>query len=259
MNFIIFFKKGDNMKVNNRYFLQILLMTAWLTVAFAQTSFDLESGLVSNAMNDVGIPGDTGTRFSLTEDLSSDAQAFLRLRVSHTFGEKHTFSVLYAPLEVKASGRSDKTIDFAGVTFPANENLNAIYMFNSYRLTYRYDFIQTTANEFGMGLTAKIRDAKIALEGNGLSGEKTNVGFVPIINFRYRHYFSDKFSFLLEGDALAAPQGRAEDVLLAATYSINPKLSLKAGYRILEGGSDNDEVYGFALFNYAVLGATIKF
>jgi hypothetical protein len=29
---------------------------------------------------------------------------------------------------------------------------------------------------------------------------------------------------------------------------------LKAGYRLLEGGADNDEVYNFTLVNYATIG-----
>jgi hypothetical protein len=67
----------------------------------------------------------------------------------------------------------------------------------------------------------------------------------------------EKFGLLLEGDALAAPQGRAEDVLIAATYRASDRLGFKAGYRILEGGADNDEVYNFALFNYASAGLFI--
>jgi hypothetical protein len=65
-------------------------------------------------------------------------------------------------------------------------------------------------------------------------------------------------SFLLEGDALAAPQGRAEDVLVAAGYRLSDKISLKAGYRILEGGADNDEVYNFTLLSYAAVGIVIR-
>ena len=66
-----------------------------------------------------------------------------------------------------------------------------------------------------------------------------------------------KFGILLEGDALAAPPGRAEDVLFAAAYRVSDRVELKAGYRILEGGSDNDEVYTFSLFNYASVGIFI--
>jgi hypothetical protein len=111
--------------------------------------------------------------------------------------------------------------------------------------------------EFGLGFTAKIRDAKIAMSSTGLESEKVNVGFVPIINFRVLWKPYEKFGVLLEGDALAAPQGRAEDISIAATYRLSDSFGLKAGYRILEGGADNDEVYNFALFNYALVGLYI--
>jgi len=69
----------------------------------------------------------------------------------------------------------------------------------------------------------------------------------------------DKFGLLLDGDALAAPQGRAEDILLAATYKFSDNVVIRAGYRILEGGADNDEAYNFSLFNYASFGIAYAF
>jgi hypothetical protein len=124
-------------------------------------------------------------------------------------------------------------------------------------LTYRYGIVIKPKFEFGLGLTAKIRDAEISLASAGLQSEKVNVGFVPIVNFRMLWKPDEKFGILLEGDALAAPQGRAEDVLFAAKYRVSDRFGLKAGYRILEGGSDNDEVYTFSLFNYASVGIFI--
>jgi len=167
-------------------------------------------------------------------------------------------SVLYAPLTVKSDGSINRDLSFEGVVFPANTSLAGSYKFNSYRLTYRYDIVEKPRFEFGLGFTAKIRDAEISLKSAGLYSEKTNVGFVPIINFRLEWMAADKLSLLLEGDALAAPQGRAEDVLVAALYRFSDKVGLKAGYRLLEGGADNDEVYNFALFHYAAIGVIIK-
>ena len=63
---------------------------------------------------------------------------------------------------------------------------------------------------------------------------------------------------LFDADALAAPQGRAEDVLLAATWALREGLFVYAGYRTLEGGADNDEVYTFAWFHYAVAGVHLR-
>jgi len=226
--------------------------------AKAQIIIDVESGAVMAGYNDVRIPGDEGTLFSLTDDLNAKQTVFIRLRASYTIKSRHTISVLYAPLTLKSDGSATFPINFEGTTFNANTPLDASYTFNSYRITYRYDFVKNPKFEFGLGFTAKIRDAEISLKGGGLSAEKTNVGFIPILNFRLNWIMNEKFGILFEGDALAAPQGRAEDVLLAATYKISRKIALKAGYRILEGGADNDEVYNFSLFNYAVMGFSIS-
>ena len=179
--------------------------------------------------------------------------------MNYTIKSRHTISLLYAPLETKSKGSVTKDILFEGVVFSANTELTGTYKFNSYRLTYRYDIVQKRRFEFGLGLTAKIRDAKIALSSAGLESEKANLGFVPIINFRLLWNIDNKFGILLDGDALAAPQGRAEDVLIAATYKLSDNLRVRAGYRILEGGADNDVVYNFALFHYASVGLSYTF
>ena len=231
----------------------------WESSIKAQGLIDLESGLVFTGYNDVRIPGDSGTLFSLKDDLKTKTKIFYRLRVSYIIKSRHTLSLLYAPLETKSTGSVAHDILFEEVLFPANTTLAGTYKFNSYRLTYRYDFVQKPRFEFGLGFTAKIRDAKISLSSTDLYSEKTNVGFVPIINFRLLWKIDEKFGLLLNGDALAAPQGRAEDVLIAATYKFNDNFGFRAGYRILEGGADNDEVYNFALFHYASVGISYTF
>jgi len=225
----------------------------------AQANIDIESGAVFTGYNKVRIPGNTGTLFSLKNDLKPEPNAFIRIRAGYTINSRHTISLLYAPLIVKSNGSTNKQINFEGVTFPSNTALDASYKFNSYRITYRYDIVKKAKIEFGLGFTAKIRDAEIALRSQGLAASKKNVGFVPIINFRLNWKMNDKVGILLEGDALAAPQGRAEDVLLAGTYKLSDQFLFRLGYRILEGGAANDEVYNFTLFHYASAGVTYTF
>ena len=223
----------------------------------AQASIDVETGVVSTGYNDVRIPGDEGTFFSLKDDLSANSKIYYRIRVGYTIKSRHTLSVLFAPLTTTSDGSIPYDVNFSGTVFPANTELDASYKFNSYRFTYRYDIVKKPKIDFGLGFTAKIRDASIGLESADMKAEKTNVGFVPIINFRLHWRFAENFGLLLEGDALAAKQGRAEDILIAATYKFSDHFVLRAGYRILEGGADNDEVYNFALFHYGAVGLTI--
>lgn len=225
----------------------------------AQAFIDVESGALFSGYNDVRIPGDGGTKISLSSDLEVDPSFFYRFRAGYTINSKHTISVLYAPLKVKPSGSVDFPVEFEGQLFPANTLFDASYKFNSYRITYRYDFIMNPKFQFGLGLTGKIRDAEIELVSDNLTATKKNVGFVPLINFRLNWQYDEKFGLLFQGDALAAKQGRAEDVMLAGTYKFSDELAMRLGYRILEGGADNDEVYNFSLFHYASLGVTYTF
>ena len=104
-----------------------------------------------------------------------------------------------------------------------------------------------------------MRDAAITVEGGGQRAEKINKGFVPLINFLVDWRFAPPWSFHIDGDALAGPQGRAEDVLIAMRYDFSASTTAFAGYRILEGGADNDDVYTFSLFQYAVVGIEFRF
>jgi hypothetical protein len=238
----------------------IYVLTAFAaapTGVVAQWALDLETGRVSSGYNDVRIPGKGGTRFSLSEDLTIAPSAFFRARISFAFG-KHTLSLLAAPLSLKAAGSFDKPVSFMGNDFPSGTPTTGTFRFDSYRLTYRYALVQGPRFEAGLGLTAKIRDAAIGLASGSLSAEKTNVGFVPILNFRFCWKASTKVRILLEGDALAAPQGRAEDVFAGILFAVHNRLELKAGYRLLEGGADNDVVYNFALLHYWATGFAWK-
>ena len=220
---------------------------------------DFETGGVTTGYNDVRIPNETGTLFSLTDDLSTNSKAFWRVRAEVRLAPKHIVSVLAAPLTLHASGVVDRPITFLDEVFPADIPLKATYQFNSYRVTYRYEFVQGEKWKFGVGFTGKIRDAITRVEGGGKSVTKTNVGFVPLLNFRLERVLSSRASLLLEGDAAAAPQGRAEDILAALQIALNKYASLKVGYRLLEGGADVDEVYTFTALHYGVVGLTVRF
>jgi len=143
--------------------LLIVLIIYGLTEVRSQVFLDVESGVVFLGYNDVRIPGDQGTLFSLTEELDASPKVFYRVRAGYTFGTRHNLSVLYAPLEVKSDGSLTLDLAFEGVIFPANTPLEGTYKFNSYRLTYRYDIVERPEFEFGPGFTAKIRDAKVAI------------------------------------------------------------------------------------------------
>jgi hypothetical protein len=245
-----------------RVIVSTLALLLWLaSQAEAQSRFtvDFETGAAVSGYNDVRIPGDTGTLFSLTDDLQSDTALFWRLCATIQVAQKHGISLLAAPLRINASGTFDRPVFFVDTVFPAGTPVTGRYVFDSYRVTYRYEVVQGSEWRVGIGVTGKIRNALTRLTSASADAEKTNVGFVPLVNFKIERALGTRVWLTIEGDALAAPQGRAEDVFVGVVVPVNRRLSVKAGYRFLEGGADVDEVYTFALVHYAAIGAIVHF
>ncbi len=218
---------------------------------------DVEMGFVWASRNDVAIPGTSGTRLSLVNDLVPDEAPYARTRVGATFGDRHAVFVTWAPVRLEASGVLRRDVRFRDVNFAAGSRVHARFVFDSYRATYRYGLLRSERLDLDVGGTAFVRDAVISLQGASFA-EKTNVGFVPLLSFRAAWRFARPFSLVVDGDALAAPQGRAEDVLIAVDAELRPGVAVRAGYRVIEGGVDNATVYNFALLNHLGLGLSVR-
>lgn len=227
-----------------------------ITPSKAQWTIDAESGLAFLGYNDIRIPNQTGTLFSFKNDFDVEGAVIpFRVRVGYTWNERNHLFGLIAPLFVNYTGTPDRAIDFQSSTFAAEENLKGFYKFNSYRLTYRRDFVVDGPWTVGAGFTAKIRDASVQLDNEmGTADRKDDVGFVPLLHLYTEYMLENRTRFYLEADGLAGGPGRAFDVFLGTRIPLTQKTDIKAGYRILEGGANVDEVYNFTLVQFAVFG-----
>lgn len=224
----------------------------------AQFSFDIEGNYIASIRyNEVRIPSNGGSFFDLSKDLSPSTQFTFRLRASYTLNKKHVISALYAPLTIKSSGSVDRPIVYSDQRFDENTPLQAVYKFNSYRLTYRYLFVRKTNLILGAGLTAKVRDANIILKDGIKSADYPDLGIVPLVNFYFLWSPIKDWMLIVEGDALATGQGRAEDIFGGIGYAVTEGFTIKGGYRLLEGGANVTRNYNFTWVNYASLGVLI--
>lgn len=234
-----------------------LLILATPNKSRADSYLQIEGAAAWQSLNKAGIPGDTGTRFDLVDFTRGPVPSY-RVYAGHRW-DQHEIRALYAPLNLEFNGTFSGPVDYQGTTFAANTATVAGYKFNSYRLTYAY-FLEASGNlEWAVGFTAKIRDAEIRLTQGAQTATKQNVGFVPLLHARANYKMNETFSFNFDFDGLAAPQGRAFDILFAAEYAKNDQLKGYLGYRTVEGGADNKEVYNFAWFHYLAAGFKSSF
>lgn len=175
----------DDMKTSIYFILFLIIALISSHLIQAQARIDIESGLVATGYNNVRIPGDQGTDFSMKDDLVPETSFFYRLSAGYTINSRHTISVLYAPLEIKSEGSVPFDLFFEGKEFSSDTDLEGTYMFNSYRLTYRYELVKKPGLEFGFGFTAKIRDAKIAISSPTEYSEKPMLVLYPSLTSGY--------------------------------------------------------------------------
>jgi hypothetical protein len=218
---------------------------------------DFESGVAWAGYNDVRVPNPGGTRFSLTDDLETSAAPYFRVRAGATLG-RHVLFAFFTPLRLDARGTLPADVSFGGVTFAAGAPVLARYRFDSPRVTWRYRLLRGERLEAEVGLTAKIREAAIVVQG-GARAQTTDTGFVPLVAFRLAWSFSRDLALVLDGDAIAGlGPGRAEDVGAALEVRVRDGVRARIGYRIVEGGADVDQVYNFALVNHLGAGITVR-
>ena len=217
--------------------------------ANAQTFVNLESGALFTVINDIR-SGTNGTLFSLKNDFKTPVSPFLRLRAGCILNEKNHFSLLYAPLKIMKTGTLEKDILFDRKIFKANLPIEAVYKFNSYRFTYNRRIINKDNFKFGLGLSAKIRDAGFSLQNTEQLSGNFSIGFVPLINLLANWNISQKMGVDFFGEGLAASKGRAIDISLAGRYNFTKNLQGNIGYRLLEGGANGTYRYNFIQLHF---------
>ena len=242
-------------------FVVLVLAAASANAQPSRFALELEAGPVWQSYNDLEIPNDgTATRFSL-KDLAGTGPWFAgRAYLTWNINDRHGLRALAAPLTISETGTPADPVSFAGADYQAGTPVDATYKFNSWRLGYRYTFGGGGDRwTWRLGFTAKIRDAKIALKQGGTTSRKTDLGFVPLLHVSTDWRFAGRWFLLLDIEALAGGPGRAEDASLKISRELSPQLSLAAGYRMVEGGADVEEVYSFAWLHFGVVSATWRF
>jgi hypothetical protein len=233
-------------------------------VATAESSppspaFTVEVGAAWQLRNTAQVSNEPpNTRFKI-DDLTGDGPFPAgRLVLDWPLNDKHRLRFLIAPLGIEETGTAAKTIVFEDTAF-APGPIKVEYRFDSYRASYRYVFYDRARWTWSGGGTLNVRDAEIRLQQGALKRSKKNTGVVPLLALEGQWRFAPGWYGLFDFEGLAAPQGRAIDAALKVGYEATPNITIAGGYRFLDGGADNDELYTFARFDSVVLGLTWSF
>lgn len=236
------------MKVLLLLLANILVFSSMSAPGWAGSRLHTEFGLLENSFNQVRIPGDEGTRFNMRK--SFETSQYFRLDYKKAFDNGQGIRLLYAPLKLNGDHVYGQDIHFNGKVFNRDQKTKTLYQFNSYRVSYFYEWRKEENWTVNLGVTGKIRDANIELKQGTTKTSRYDLGFVPLFYLWSEYWIDQDTKLTFDFDGLAAPQGRAFDLALMAGHRLSSSVIANLGYRMLEGGVDNDKVYNFSQFNF---------
>jgi hypothetical protein len=242
--------------------LTVAMATSGLVVADDQSAFvlEMEAGSTWQTSNDVQVPNTLeGTRFSLKDFAGKGPWLTGRIYFTWNISPRNGVRLLLAPFSYTETGIFDEPVGFAGASYLPEIPTEATYQFNSWRLTYRYKLKDGDRWKLWVGGSLKVRDAKIELRQGDTTSKDTDLGLVPLVYFAADYRLAQRWRVLFDFDGLAGGPGRAIDLSLKLRYDVNVHWAVTAGYRMLEGGVDIDDVYNFAWFNSAVVSGIYRF
>lgn len=244
--------------------LAAVVATGLPALALAQSGprnlLEIEGVSATQVRNSASVPNDaSGARFSVRGLAGDGPVTGVRVIYTRTLTPTQELVLLYAPLSISGTGVLPGATPFQGTTFAGGTATAVDYEFNSYRATWRYALVDGPEWTFKLGATAKIRDARIALSQGGVSAEKSNTGFVPLLHAYAERRLGERWTLVGDVDALAGGPGRAIDAGLRVRWQLTPTWSVQGGWRILDGGVDTREQFNFARFTSWTLGVAARF
>ena len=214
---------------------------------------DFEAGPAFPGYNDVRIPGDGGTTFSLTQQLKAPVAPYFRARAGVRIG-RHEIFAFFAPLTIRPTGTVPYDVLFVDAVFPANTFLDATWTFDTYRLTYRYSIVddETLAGRRRRDRLGP-RGVDLPLRRRPLPGEEQRRGRAPVElqgGLDVRRTLGDPPR---RGRARGPPGARRGRV---PRDSLPLRRCRQRPRRVSHprGRGDNSSVYNFALVNFLAFG-----
>ena len=238
--------------------LVIVALAALPQTASAQILLEWELGMAWVGRNDIRVPGDGGTTFSMVNDLETEPEFAQRIRVGGLFGGRHVITFLYIPFRIQAEGAFDQPVSFEGITFQDGVPTLAQYRANTGRLSYRYGTVASEGFRLRVGGSATLRDTKISLENAaGEAASQSGLDFLPLLAADARWFFTEAMSALVDVEGMLMPEGGALDALIAVDVEPADRFRFRVGYRMTQTKVDRIHLYNSLLTHHFVIGISL--
>lgn len=211
---------------------------------------NLELGTVGVVKHTVQFSQDGSAIDYVNEGGQNNLFFFARIAAELEIFRRHTFILLYQPIDLRTEQVLSRDLSIDQLTFPSGTPVNFRYGFDFYRFNYQFDFFRSRRHELAIGVGLQIRNAVISFTSadGTLRRFNNDIGVVPLLHLRARTTFQNGVFIGTEIDGLYARgrvitgslyefEGAILDASLRVGLSVTSFMETYLNLRYLGGGA----------------------
>ena len=202
--------------------------------------FSLSLGVfVTDRNTDTRLDGDvpgSGTDVDLENDLGfANSSSVFRVDGYFRFNEAHRLDFSAFDLSRNASKQIERDIEWDGVIYPVDVQVDASLDLNIYKLAYTWSFLRREQGYLGASLGLYVADigTSIAADSLGLSSSSGLTAPLPVIGLRGQYDFAEKWSFRASAEIFAIDydqfSGNLRDIYAGVDYQLTDHVAVGLG------------------------------
>lgn len=214
--------------------------------------FDFAFGPAFLRQNLVAAPAETGTKFDMADfekrndPLTTAAASFERI-----ICERHRLALGWWPFETRDVGTLSQPVDFGGVTYPAETEINSAWRMHDIRLRYRYALTPRSKWDIQIGGGLLLQDTYISLQtvDESLDSSIEDVALVPYAHYSIGYLFGEHWALSSGGALSKLSNDWLVDTGIYVDYLLNRHWGLRVGYQFYDREISTDELFNRVSYN----------
>jgi hypothetical protein len=219
--------------------------------------FELELAAADVIHNQNRSPGSEGTTFDVANfENVNDTTTTAIVKFDWYVAPRQTLQFIAAPFEARNGGSFSYPVDFAGTTYPANQQLTSSYIYYDFRAIYRYEIVPDSAwiVRAGAGLSAQRTSLQLSGANVPTSDRVEKWAFLPVIYGELGVSFARHWEIVGEASGMWISGEKLLDSQAALRYRFNDHWDASAGYRYYAKQTDSGQLYNNVAYRVPYVG-----
>ena len=207
--------------------------------------------------NEIKASRDSGTLFDLANfEKINDPTTTAAIDIAFYINDRHEVSLYFSPFESRDIGSFANPVSFAGLTFPADTQINSDWLLYDLRARWLYNLTPASPWDVKLGaaLSYQYIETSLSTATGSLYAEVTDNVLLPFVSTIVSYQINPKFSVGVEAEGIYLSEDSALNASVFLNYRISDRWDFTAGYSYFVRNIDTSDIQNDVVYHIPFLG-----